>query len=83
MKFIHLGFEFVHAGRIVLVFDTRPDAEPDGEWTSEIEGNELRMPHWRQAAQTNLEQPITLVLTDGSQTVLLRTQNWPSRWVTC
>jgi hypothetical protein len=70
MKMIHLGFDFVHAGWVVLVLDTRPDAEPDGEWTSEIEGNELKMPHWRQASETNLEQPIRLVLADGSQTVL-------------
>lgn len=70
VKIIHLGFDFVHAGWVVLVFDTRPDSQWDGEWTSEIEGNELKMPHWRQASQTNLKQPITLVLTDGSQTVL-------------
>jgi hypothetical protein len=70
VRIVHLGFDFVHAGWVVVVFDTRPDAEPDGEWTSEIEGNELKMPHWRQATETNLEQPITLVLSDGSQTVL-------------
>ena len=70
VKIVHVGFDFIHAGWVVVVFDTRSDAEPDGEWTSEIEGNELKMPHWRQADETNLEQPITLVLTDGSQTVL-------------
>jgi ankyrin repeat protein len=70
VKIVQLGFDFVHAGWVVLVFDTRSNAEADGEWTSEIEGNELKMPHWRQASETNLEQAITLVLIDGSQTVL-------------
>jgi hypothetical protein len=68
VKIIHLGFDFVHAGWVVVVFDTRPDAEPDGEWTSEIDGNELKMPHWRRASETNMEQAITLLMADGSQT---------------
>ena len=70
VKLVHVGFDCIHAGWVVLVLDTRPDAQPDGEWTSEIEGNGLKMPHWRQASETNLEQAITLVRIDGSQTVL-------------
>jgi hypothetical protein len=54
---------------VVLVFDTRPDAEPDGEWTSQIEGNELEMPHWLQASEASMEGPITLLLPDGSEMI--------------
>ena len=34
---IQLGFEFGQSNYIVLVMDTRPEAEPDGEWTNEID----------------------------------------------
>ncbi len=67
VKMVHLGFDFVHAGWVVFLFDTRPDAQPDGEWTSEIEGNELDLPHWRLASETNREKPITLIQTDDTQ----------------
>lgn len=70
VRLIHLGFDHIHSGWAVAVFDTRPDADNDGEWTSEIEGNELKLPHWRQVTETNTEQPTTLILTDGSQSVL-------------
>jgi hypothetical protein len=70
VKMIDVGFEFAQGGWVVAVFDTRPDAEPDGEWTSHIEGNELEMPHWREASEANAEQPLTLLLPDGSKSVL-------------
>jgi len=48
---IQFGFEFGQSNYVVLVFDTRPDAEPDGEWTNEIDtmidnGTALMRPNW-------------------------------------
>src|SRR5258708_5367744 len=45
VKMVEVGFEYSQAGWLVIVFDTRANAEPDGEWTSLIEGNELERPH--------------------------------------
>src|SRR4051812_16851853 len=37
VKMIEFGFEFGQANWVALVFDTRPNAKPDGEWTREID----------------------------------------------
>jgi ankyrin repeat protein len=72
VKMIVVGFEFAQGGWVAAVFDTRPDAEADGEWTSQIEDNMLERPHWREASEANAEQPPTLLLPDGSESVLPR-----------
>jgi hypothetical protein len=46
VKMIEFGFEFGQANWVALVFDTRPDAEPDGEWTREIDDVMLPRPKW-------------------------------------
>ena len=46
VKLVEVGFEYSQAGWLVVVFDTRTEAEPDGEWTSLIDGNKLERPHW-------------------------------------
>src|SRR4051794_17728828 len=61
---IQLGFDCSEAGWVAVVFDTRPDAEPDGEWCSHVEGNELQRPHWLEAGEAILDQPIHLVHLD-------------------
>ena len=66
VKAIAVGFEYAQAGWLVVVFDTRPDAGPDGEWTSRIEGNELERPHWTEAGEANDDGPITLVRLNGT-----------------
>jgi hypothetical protein len=44
---IDFGFEFGQGNWTVLVFDTREDAEPDGEWTTQIKkGTILKRPKW-------------------------------------
>jgi hypothetical protein len=70
VKLIEVGYEYSQAGWVLAVFDTRPDAEPDGEWTSLIEGNEFNRPHWLAAGEANMDGPITLVGMDGVSTVL-------------
>jgi hypothetical protein len=67
VKLIEVGFEYVQAGWVVVVFDTRPDAEPDGEWNAHIEGNELERSQWLEAGEANMEGPITLIQLDGTE----------------
>jgi hypothetical protein len=48
---IQFGFEFGQTNFVVLVMDTRPDAEPDGEWTMEVDTmidnqTALMRPNW-------------------------------------
>jgi hypothetical protein len=68
IKMIEVGFEYSQTGWLVVVFDTRPDAEPDGEWTALIEGNEFERPHWLEVGEA--DGPITLVQLDGTETEL-------------
>ena len=46
VKIIEFGFEFGQANWVALVFDTRPDAEPDGEWSRGINKLLLTRPKW-------------------------------------
>jgi len=66
VKAVEIGFEYGQAGWFVVVFDTRPDAGPDGEWTNKIEGNELERPHWVEASEANQDGPITIVRHNGT-----------------
>ena len=36
VKMIQIGFEYAQSAWVVVVFDTRPDAAPDGEWNAHI-----------------------------------------------
>lgn len=65
---IDLGYQFDQAGWIAIVFDTRPDAESDGQWQLHIEDNMLELNHWCEAFDTLIENevPITVTLRDGS-----------------
>jgi hypothetical protein len=49
VKRVDVGYESDQSGWVAVVFDTRPDAEPDGQWTLYIQGNELERPHWLEA----------------------------------
>lgn len=46
VKMIEFGFELGQDNWVALVFDTRPDAEPDGEWSSGINKILLRRSKW-------------------------------------
>lgn len=70
VKAVEIGYEYAQAGWLVVVFDTRPDAEPDGEWTSLIEGNELERPHWLEAGEAMMEASLTVVQLDGIELAL-------------
>lgn len=61
---ITVGYYLEQAGNVTLVFDTRPNADHDGEWTGYIanEVNVLPFPKW-QAAFEKLCEGGTVVVT--------------------
>jgi hypothetical protein len=62
VKRIDFGFEFGQGNELWLVFDTRADAQPDGEWTGQIEKIKgLKRPKW----------PLWEDLPDGEQVFFL------------
>lgn len=69
---ITLGYEVSQAGWVALVFDTRPDGGPDGEWQSHIEENWLEFPTWLEAVDRLWDQGelIELALPNGKKKTL-------------
>ena len=55
IRHVTLGFGIDQAGWVALVFDTRPDAQFDGEWQGFIEQNEESFPDWTKALDQMLE----------------------------
>jgi hypothetical protein len=49
VKMVYAGYEFDQEGWFALIFDRRPDAAHDGEWTSFLDGNRLERPKWATA----------------------------------
>lgn len=72
VKFIEFGYELEQAGWAVLVFDTRPDAEPDGEWTTAVDNDKILLwrKNWLKAAIANRKRAITIVRLDGNEAEL-------------
>lgn len=70
VRMVEVGYEYSQSGWVVVVFDMRPDAEPDGEWTSQIEGNELERPHWVEAGEAIGDGPINVIQMDGTEVEL-------------
>ncbi len=62
---VDVGFDFEQGGWVALIFDTRPGAEPDGEWNGSIEGNSLALPHWPAAVEVNEAKTLKVVLPHG------------------
>lgn len=47
VRMIEFGFEFGQANWVAIAFDTRPDAEPDGEWSGMLRKKDfLYRPKW-------------------------------------
>ncbi|SIO60624.1 hypothetical protein SAMN05444166_6464 [Singulisphaera sp. GP187] len=67
VKRIDLGYQFDQAGWVALVFDTRRDAQPDGQWNAHIQGNKLERPKWQAAAEANEVEPVLFTLPDGTR----------------
>ncbi|MEQ1825516.1 MAG: hypothetical protein ABL921_06200 [Pirellula sp.] len=68
IRFITLGFYAEQAGYIALIFDTRNDADYDGEWTNYLdEPNMLDFPKWCEFYEMACDgNPVSIVLGDGT-----------------
>jgi hypothetical protein len=64
---IDVGFGVYESGWVCLVFDTRRNPEPDGEWNEYIEDTVLERPKWAKACEVVEAGPLTLILLDGSR----------------
>jgi hypothetical protein len=62
---IDFGYQCEQSGWVALVFDTRPDAGPDGHWTDWIEENRVSRDHWLEAFDTLRGKPVVFWLTEG------------------
>lgn len=69
---ISLGFQVSQAAWVALVFDTRPDGAPDGQWQSYIESNWLKFPNWLKAVNSLYDdgEPIEVTLPNGKKQTL-------------
>jgi len=66
IRLITLGFSFDQAGWVTLVFDTRPDAELDGECQAYIEETKYPFKGWFKAFDQVQEQKGVLSITGHS-----------------
>lgn len=67
ISLITFGYSVDQHGWVALVFDTRPDAEHDGEWNDYIEDTWVEFPTWTDAVDAYLDagEPIDLILPNG------------------
>ena len=65
---IDFGFEFGQDNWVALVFDTREDAEPDGEWINMIdEADYLRRPKWPIWADLPEDEQVSFINIAGKK----------------
>lgn len=69
IRLLTLGYALEQSAFVALVFDTRPKADNDGQWTLHIENNVnvLRFPKWEQAFAMLCDGGrVEVTLPDGS-----------------
>ncbi len=69
IQLITMGYYLEQTGYLALVFDTRPDADSDGQWTLHIDDdiNLLHFPKWCSLVESWYDhKPTALVLPDGT-----------------
>ena len=64
---IDVGFGLYQSGWACLVFDTRRNPEPDGEWNMHIDETVLERPRWAKACDAVDEGPLHVILPDGTR----------------
>lgn len=69
ISLVHVGFEHEQGGYVAIVFDTRPGATPDGEWTMHIEAghNWIEFPHWAEMTEAIFEDSELKVIDSTGQ----------------
>ncbi|WP_165068872.1 hypothetical protein [Paludisphaera rhizosphaerae] len=64
---IDVGFGLYDSGWMCLVFDTRRDPEPDGDWNEFIEDTVLERPEWARTYEVvEAGGTLALILPDGT-----------------
>ncbi len=65
---INIGFAHTQWGFVTVIFDTRPDAEPDGSWNNRIEESSIEVGHWAEASDALYEEKtVEFTLRDGTK----------------
>ncbi|MBX7104731.1 MAG: hypothetical protein K1X57_11665 [Gemmataceae bacterium] len=64
---IEVGFQCDQDGWVAVVFDTRPDAEPDGEWNSYVDEVLFARKHWQRALEALESGTVDVILPDGAK----------------
>ena len=74
IAFIELTYSYEQGGWVGLVFDTRPDANPDGEYTLYLKDDKtiFYMPDTSDALEANFDEEIAadVILADGTRLLL-------------
>lgn len=60
---ISLGFQLEQSCWVALIFDTRPNSEPDGKWTLYIKENAIEFGDWLRAIESLAEYKIPIMIT--------------------
>ncbi len=61
------GYEYSQCGWVMIYFDTRPGASPDGQWTRFIDKHRIERIHWRKASSANMRGPVSVVDHEGKE----------------
>lgn len=70
IRLVTFGYEYAQGGWVCLVFDTRPNAEVDGQWTLYVE-EALDFSHWYEAISALSDgTPLTITLPNGKKKTL-------------
>ena len=69
---IHFGFEYGQTNYVVLVLDSRPNAEPDGQWTMEVdkmidEKTALMRPQWPLCDEVAEAEQVSFIDISGKE----------------
>lgn len=70
---ITAGYSFEQSGTVCVVFDTRPDADSDGQWTNHMgnKANVLKMPAWCEAFEHLCnEGTVRAIMPNGEERIL-------------
>lgn len=70
---ITAGYSFEQSGNVHVVFDTRPDADSDGQWTNHLgtKANTLGFPAWLNAFEHLCDEgSVTVTMPNGEERVL-------------
>lgn len=83
IQLILVGFEASQTGFVSLIFDSRPDAACDGEWTMAFEDESIEFSSWEQAIDEAFEKsaPLVLIKDNGDKVSFLLDDDDPTEYI--